>query len=86
MSRVRLARTWPNLGVVPEVQGGGSHSLLHQLLLRLLGETCSNPGGGRRGFIRSHLPGEKSYYYAHANFFQPVTLFITQVHYSTQLP
>jgi hypothetical protein len=45
--------------VAPEVQGGGSHSLLHRLLLQLLGGPCSNPGGGKRGFILSHLPGER---------------------------
>jgi hypothetical protein len=53
----------------PEVRGGGSHSLLHRLLLQLLGGPCSNPGGDRRGFIRSHLPGGEDDYYAHAKFF-----------------
>jgi hypothetical protein len=49
--------------VALEVRGGGSHSLL---FLQLLGGPCSNPGGGRRGFIRSHLQGGENYYYAHA--------------------
>jgi hypothetical protein len=45
------------------------------------GKSCSNPGGGRRGFIRSHLPGGESHYYAHANCFQPSHF----IHYTNTL-
>jgi hypothetical protein len=45
------------------------------------GKPCSNLGGGRRGFIRSHLPGEESHYYTHANCFQPSYF----IHYTNTL-
>jgi hypothetical protein len=57
---------------------------------------CSNPRGGRRGFIRGHLPGGEDYYYAHANSFSNTLFysshkFITSIschqsHYARALP
>jgi hypothetical protein len=63
------------------VRGGGSHFPLYRLPFQLSGEPCSNPGGGRCGFIRSHLPGGDNHYYAHANCFQPSYF----IHYTNTL-
>ena len=46
------------------------------------GKPCSNPGGGRRGFIRSHLPGGERVTTMHMpNFFQPSYF----IHYTSSL-
>jgi hypothetical protein len=45
------------------------------------GKPCSNPGGGRRGFIRSHLPGKRVTIMHMQIVFNQVILFITPIHY-----